>query len=308
MGCFLACFGFSKTRKCRRKSTRKSLSGEQRHGSYIPLDSIVTPKHEKQENPINIRENKAKEHSSSLKIRKKVSFNLNVEVYEPIQIDASTDYWLESDEKKEDEADKEEEESLLLCERDSYVGGDYPTNHRYQNWRDGCDEEDIESVLSDIDDLDYDEDGDDDSINNENISDKQFWEQIDYSSRTDCDRVLLDEEEISSSMPLFSTVDVKPVGCGSKENAREKNSYVNVHSVLKPVENLMQWKAAKARVMSTVKHQRKDNALFKQEGKQVFGLETSLNSSVLQCRPNLSQSRPLMQEIAVDASLSNWLV
>ncbi|KAK6914136.1 hypothetical protein RJ641_021457 [Dillenia turbinata] len=306
MGCFLACFGFSKTRKRRRKSTHKSLSGEKRHGSYIPLDSIVTPKHEKQENPINIRENKCKEQSSGLKIKKKVSFNLNVEVYEPIPIDTSTDYWLESDEKNEDETLKEEE-SLLLRERDANVGGDYLTNHRYQNWRDSYDEEDIESVLSDLDDLDYDEDGDDD-INNENVNDKLFWEQNDYSSMTGRDRVLLDDEEINSSMPLFALADGKLEGCESKENAREKNSYVNVHSVLKPVENLMQWKAAKARVMSTVKLQRKENAPIEEERKQVFGLETSFNSSALQCRPNFSQSRPLMQEIAVDASLSNWLV
>ncbi|OMO95366.1 hypothetical protein COLO4_15945 [Corchorus olitorius] len=109
MGCFLGCFGISSKRK-RRKPANRILPGDSRLVSYEPLDSSVSANLDISEDPISSNpqiSNKPKEKSST-KVRKKVSFNLNVQTYEPIPDEETTTYqFLQSVEEKESEKNGE---------------------------------------------------------------------------------------------------------------------------------------------------------------------------------------------------------
>ncbi|KAF7837433.1 protein PFC0760c isoform X2 [Senna tora] len=76
-----------------------------------------------------------------------------------------------------------------------------------------------------------------------------------------------------------------------------------MHSVLSPVENLTQWKAIKAKV-ATSKHRRKENVPLEHKTSMTLISEPGFNL----LESNVLQSKPLLTEIAVDASLSNWLI
>ncbi|KAG8481007.1 hypothetical protein CXB51_025710 [Gossypium anomalum] len=116
MGCFLGCFGISTKRK-RRKPANRILPGpaDSKLVSYEPLDSSIN---------VDIPEdsivskaqlsNKPKERSS-VKIRKKVSFNLNVQTYEPIPDEETTTYqFLQSVEEKKGRKRKVMAEKLQI--------------------------------------------------------------------------------------------------------------------------------------------------------------------------------------------------
>ncbi|KAF4350488.1 hypothetical protein F8388_003293 [Cannabis sativa] len=98
---------------------------------------------------------------------------------------------------------------------------------------------------------------------------------------TSYDNFLEKEEEIhDEKMEIFTTT--------------------SLHSVLKPVENINQWREAKAKT-APLKQQRKENIqLFRQSS-------SSCLSQQQQKQPFDYQSKPLLQEIAVDSSLSSWL-
>ncbi|KAF8394240.1 hypothetical protein HHK36_020447 [Tetracentron sinense] len=113
------------------------------------------------------------------------------------------------------------------------------------------------------------------------------------------------EKEVNSSVPLPGSSDWELKKLGSNWNARDRSKYV--HSVLNPVENLTQWKTLKARATPPLKHQ-KENLNIEQETQRSFTLEPGLNLSPFNSKPYLGHSKPPNQEIAVDASLSNWLI
>ncbi|XP_039013776.1 nucleoprotein TPR-like [Hibiscus syriacus] len=71
----------------------------------------------------------------------------------------------------------------------------------------------------------------------------------------------------------------------------------DVHPVLKPVENLDQWKAVKSKGSTPLK-QKKENLSLEQEEPR---LSTSLT------RSSKDRSFSFSEEVSVDASLSNWL-
>ncbi|CAB4261844.1 unnamed protein product [Prunus armeniaca] len=275
MGCFLACFGFSKKKKRRKPGNKVAAAGDQGRGSYVPLDSSLTiigvdgAKESLRSAGSELRD-KPKE-QTRFKIRKKVSFNLNVQTYEPI----STGYhFLESDEEEEVEKNGQEVSkgslSTSASQRDSTTlrMGLFPSNYRYQNVRDSYDEDDhIADEESDLDDNYNDIDDDDDSeIDDQRISQEGF-------SRQFCSSSIKRELECP--------------------NARGNIQYV--HSVLSPVENLTQWKAAKAKAAAP-KQQKENIAALSQEPRMPPSSRSSYN-----------QSKPLLQEIPVHASLSSWL-
>ncbi|KAL4386325.1 hypothetical protein GQ457_09G022090 [Hibiscus cannabinus] len=84
MGCFLGCFGISTKRK-RRKPANRILPGpaDSRFVTYEPLDSSYLQMMTSQKTPM-LRRDRV------LKSGKKVSFNLNVQTYEPIPDDETT--------------------------------------------------------------------------------------------------------------------------------------------------------------------------------------------------------------------------
>lgn len=225
------------------------------------------------------------------KIRKKVSFNLNVQSYEPIPKEESTDHFWETEEdEKKEEISKDTakgSQSPSLSEGDSTETkmASFPSNYRYRNCIDSNEEEDEESDLDDDDDdLDEDDESGGD-IDDMGISQEEFSEKFMSLS------VSSNKRDSSTEFAQEKSENLKPPGdmnkggfksIGTNRNARDRSQYV--HSVLNPVENLSQWKAVKAKGMPPVKRQRKEN---------IAALD--------------QQARKPTPEIAVDASLSNWL-
>lgn len=230
---------------------------------------------------------KPKEQLTS-KIRKKVSFNLNVQTYEPI----STSYHFlkdEEDEKVEKRREEIEEGSLSTSLSGS---GSSNLNYRYQNCRDFYDEEDdIAFEDSDLDDYDLDDiddNGDGDSgIGSQRESKDGFSELLDSSSMSSDKK----DEPVEEKANISS--------------GTNKTDFT--HSVLKPVENLTQWRAAKAKT-ATSKHERKENNLMSRDSLPPFGVPMpSSEPVILKERQQHNQAKPLLQEITVDASLSTWI-
>ncbi|KAM1281749.1 hypothetical protein ACFX2H_022184 [Malus domestica] len=269
MGCFLACFGFSKKKK-RRKPATKAAGGDHRRVSYVPLDSSVTIigiDGAKECSKSELCRDKAKE-QTRLKTRKKVSFNPNVQTYEPI----STDYRsLESYEEEDLEEKNVKSLSTSASKRDSTTLrlGLFPSNYRYQNVRDSYEEEEGDSDDNDIDvddEDDYYDDDEESDIDEQRTSREGFSEELCSASRN---------------------------GESEYPNARD---YKHVHSVLSPVENLIQWKAAKAKTAAPQKHQKENIAIF-QPPQMPYSSRSNVNRS----------TKPLLQQIPVHASLSSWL-
>ncbi|CDO99281.1 unnamed protein product [Coffea canephora] len=298
MGCFLACFGFTKKRR-RTKGRSKNASGHQSYGRYVPLDCDVTVKlecDEMQKASATELRDKPKE-SSTAKIKKKVSFNLNVKTYEPLPNDELSNCNLSEGEEKTMWEYNQEETAGASMKYFNYEDnlmaskiGSFPSNYRYQNCRDSYDEEDEmeveDSDLDDEDELDFDED--------------DIGESYDFRSQKLCQASVEEEGKVTTDQLAEKGSNLlQPQVLQHQEhnktelNQNARNRSHNVFSVLAPVENLTQWKEVKAKTRQQLKHQ-KENIVLEQ--KQHMPLL------------DLNQFKPQSHEIAVDASLSNWLV
>lgn len=176
----------------------------QRYVTYHPLSSSNLHTAVK---PLSLGFDSDNSERRSIKIGKKVSFNLNVQAYEPIQ---STHDVSESD--KEDN----KEETIPLSQLKSTIETtcSYPSGYRYQNCTDCYDEDD--EIAYEESDLDDDE----------------------YDCGSDIDEERLDQRESCEYLSDATDGDLKSVG-------RDRGHYES--SVLSPVENLAQWKAIKAK-------------------------------------------------------------
>jgi len=207
--------------------------------------------------------------------KKKVTFDVNVKTYEPEEV---VDFQPEKTEEKRPSVETNSEESSVTST------GSYPTNHRYHNCT--CiDDEDaaMEYWDSDLTDEDEDEDEDDSDMGEEYDEVGEDFEDGTVYSRSrngDNEGVVA---EVESPIPVKSI--------GLNRNVRDRSVYV--HSVLNPVENLTQWKAVKAKRAPALVSQ-KENLVLNQESRAAFGADSE-------------SPKKLNREIAVDASLSNWL-
>lgn len=232
----------------------------------------------------------------SFSTRKKVTFDSNVQTYEHVSINESFDSLLDGKVCKKEEEGKTLEKSSQskTSSEDGSItssSGSYPPNHRYQNCRDSDDEDEPldygeDSDLDDDDDLE-DDDSDDDG-------------ELDYEEETVNSKreTQVMTEDADSPMPK------KPTGLNY--SARDRSGYV--HAVLNPVENLTQWKAVKAKKTSVIKPQ-KENFTLDDEPRISFSSEPTVKevSSFKSHKRQSGQARNPNQEMAVDASLSNWL-
>ncbi|XP_050374065.1 uncharacterized protein LOC126791632 [Argentina anserina] len=284
MGCFLACFGISKKRRRRRLSNRVAAAGgDYRRGSYVALDSssLAIIGLDGRKRSLNTAGCKLlrDEPKEATKIRKKVSFNLNVQTYEPISNDHE---FLESE--VEEEVDNNEQEvskrssSTSASKRASTALtssiGLFPSNHRYQNVRDSYDSYEEEDYVAD-EDSDYEDYyGDDDYCDGDSDIDDPRMSQEGFPKQS-----------------ISSSINGELGSCRWNMNVEENIPYA--HSVLSPIENLSQWKAAKAKVV--VPKQQKENMPSFQE--PIFAYS----------RSSCNQSKPLLREIPVHASLSSWI-
>lgn len=216
------------------------------------------------------------------KIRKKVSFNLNVQTYEPVLKDYE---FVESE--VEEEVDNNEQEvakgrsSTSATKRASTALtsslGLFPSNYRYQNVRDSYDSYEEEDNVAD-EDSDFDDDdyyGDDDYCDGD-------------SSDIDDPRM---SREGYPKQSFSSSINGELESCRWSLNVGDNIPYA--HSVLSPIENLSQWKAAKAKVVAP--KQQKENVASFQEPKFLYS------------RSSCNQSKPLLQQIPVHASFSSWV-
>lgn len=296
MGCFLGCFGSSKDRR-RRKQRHKVQPREQRNAGYNPVQSavsLVQNSPEKSTNPVSeIRDNP--EEKLSLSPRKKVTFNSSVTTYEHVSVEESTEFPAENEDERRKREEKEENlakptQSQSSSEDGSITSssGSYPSNHRYQNCRDSDDE--LDYGESEIEDDEEDEDGG----------------ELDYDDCYEDDGILE-----SRPPPFTEEIENPAVVSGLPErelkpnpNVRDRSGYV--HSVLNPVENLTQWKAVKSKGTTPLKQQ-KENITLSQEPRNSFSSEPSFREMRFSFDAKSDQSKKQNQEIAVDASLSNWL-
>ncbi|KAL6516198.1 hypothetical protein OROGR_019503 [Orobanche gracilis] len=243
--------------------------------------------------------------------KKKVTFNSNVTAYEhaPFVRDSidtlperTTDVEREQKDSKASHSISEEERSII-----SSVAS-YPPNHRYHNARDSDDADDDEAQEygdgDSDDDLDDEDDYDeyDEDIIDSKISSHGIWSEPvpteSVESRTGNSSRGAMNEEVGG--PIFPDEEIKTFG--SNTNARDRSDYIN--SVLNPVENITQWKAAKSKGTHVLKPQKENlttAASFDPPPPRIsFSLEPTF-------KKKQDQSKNANQEIAVDASLSNWL-
>ncbi|XP_050206578.1 uncharacterized protein LOC126656135 isoform X2 [Mercurialis annua] len=290
MGCFLACFGSSKDDRRRRKHRYKVQPREQRNTGSKPVQFAVPFVHNNPENstsPVSETLDSNPEEQLKLSPKKKVTFDSVITTYDHVSVKDSTELCVEKGDGAQRKGEEKEKQVVKpsqvqsLCSEDSSItssSGSYPSNHRYENCRDSDDELDYgESDVEDAGD-DEDEDDDDDSV-------------------LDLDDEYEDDRALGSSG--YVEKEVKP-----NLNARDRSGYV--HSVLNPVENLTQWKAVKAKGTPPLKQQ-KENQTLGQEPRSSFSSEPSRRELSFSFKAKSDQSKTPKQEIAVDASLSNWL-
>lgn len=244
-----------------------------------------------------------KEQNSVKSKKKKVTFNLNVQVYEP----NPTAYQVLNNEEEENRNYAAETEGSAT------LPVKYPSNHRYYNSGDGYDEEDgMAYEDSDIEDYEYDWEDD-----NEFDDDEYDWDDDGSDGSLENDEAEVcngNSKQKELSEPCYPSLAQDKIknqmldDAKLKSNLRGRDRSTGMHSVLIPVENLTQWKAIKTKVVSSSKHTRKENVPSKQHTSMPSVSEASLNFSPCSLESNALQSKPLLPEISVDASLSNWLV
>ncbi|KAL3517728.1 hypothetical protein ACH5RR_020317 [Cinchona calisaya] len=322
MGCFLGCFGGCRDRKRRRQQRNKVIprDQQQRHGGQNSLQSTLSTSEQAiKESPLTSSVSaelcdKPEEQLSQLSLspRKRVTFNTNVTTYEHVSVVESIDYLPESKEASE----KEKEEILVQkshkseSEDDSVTSsvGSYPPNHRYQNCRDSDDEAEVfgDSDLEDDDEeySDYDEDGDDRIIGQDVWSRSGLTATMESRTGDFSDRVTLEEVESPMKTSFLPEQEVKRLGLN--RNARNRSDYV--HPVLNPVENLTQWKTVKSRGTSHLKPQKENFTADLEAPRMSFSSEPTFKLSSSGFMQKSDQYKNSNQDIAVDASLSTWLV
>ncbi|XP_019429102.1 PREDICTED: protein JASON-like isoform X1 [Lupinus angustifolius] len=300
MGCFLACFGSSKSTRIKQHSSPKRNScgrPQQQCVSSVQDHSNtthVTPSlqnHDKSEEQLSVSTGSSSqlqdksEEQLSVSTRKKVTFDSNVKTYEPILQDEEPEKKNIAEGKVEGLSEKPTQSKSSSFSEDSSVTstGSYPPNHRYQNCRDSDDEVEDDELDYEASDLSDDEEGDN----------EEFEDGMVYSSPIQmCD----------------NSDDVNSMGLNSNPNARDRSVYV--HPVLNPVENLTQWKVVKSKRTKPLSPQKENYISSNHESKNAYGTEEepSTKEVAFNFNSDTDISRKLKQEISVDSSLSNWLV
>uniref|UniRef100_A0A5B6YK39 Eisosome protein SEG2 n=1 Tax=Davidia involucrata TaxID=16924 RepID=A0A5B6YK39_DAVIN len=269
MGCFLACFGSSKDRK-RRRQRNKVLPREQRYGSQKPLQHTVSSEQDISEEPNNpnLELRDKSEEQLSLSTRKKVTFDSNVKTYEPVSVHESTDFLPESDKDSEKEKYEDSANSSLPHSLSDNDSVTSSVGSYPPNHR-------YQNCRDSDDEVEELEDEDSD------LDDEELEDYDEYDE--DGDNRIVGEDVWTESIPTASMESSTEISSApeqqvrtirSNRSARDRSVYV--HPVLNPVENLSQWKAVKSKGTPPLKPD-KENCIAD-------------------------------QEIAVDTSLSNWLV
>ncbi|KAL8530202.1 hypothetical protein ACS0TY_007313 [Phlomoides rotata] len=314
MGCFLGCFGGAKENKRRKhRINRASPQRQKNRVQNVQQESAIT-----EEQPVietltptptptppstdlvsELRCKPEEVEQLSPSPKKRVTFNSNITTYEHVSVHESIESLPEINEEKQGDLNTLGH-SHSISEDDNSVTssvGSYPPNHRYHNARESDDEGEVygDSDLDNLDDEDEDDYSDDDDDIDARISSQQVWTESVLTESM--------ESRTGNPSPPGITQEVEShevIAFGSKCNARDRSGYVN--SVLNPVENVTQWKAAKSKGTHLSKPPQKENF----EAPRIsFSSEPMLGEAPFSFK---TKSKNANQEIAVDASLSNWLL
>lgn len=236
------------------------------------------------------------------KKKKKVAFDLNVETYElPAEV-VFGDYPNRGEENdgtaEEDETQKEgnlhSENSTLSAKG---VLSD-PLNNRYQCCA-SCDYQ--------CEDTETEETGEegDGSDQNERVIEQESSESL-FSLSIDSKKYACaaeaEEKEVNSPMPMNGLEEKECRSVDLDPNLRRRSH--DAQSVLNPVENIFQWeKGVKARAISPMKNQEKENLKIEQE----FAFSVPFSPKPAPSLLNRISRRPNSKETAVDTSFSSWL-
>ncbi|KAL0005426.1 hypothetical protein SO802_012987 [Lithocarpus litseifolius] len=333
MVCFLACFGTCKRQKHRNLASLTPSTDQSTHGV-----TTEPPKQDDIEEPISlISESKVPlEEPTNCGDRKKVTFDLNVKTCEKLCTKEVINTLIESNEKKE--RAKKEEKAVESKSFSDLIASDklsYPTNHRYQNCPDcEAEYEDIDLVESDFADDEEDEGGDNQTSVQEESSESLFSLSIDSRKYVSANET--GEKEVNSPMPVHASSDKELKTIGLSPIVRDRSQYV--HSVLNPIENLTQWKAVQAKALTPIMmNQEKENINLEPyfniatcpEKENInlephFNIEENINlephfngetspepsfkQSKRNLKPEFKDLKSAEHEVAVDTSLSSWLV
>ncbi|KZV15788.1 hypothetical protein F511_02004 [Dorcoceras hygrometricum] len=317
MGCFLGCFGDAKDRNNKKQGNRRRASPKGRKRNQVEngrQQSTLVDQSILEAPPTNLvseLQNEPKEEEKlSPSPKKRVTFNSNIVTHDHVSVFDGTDSLPECDISRQRENDKDLKASNPGSEDGNSVTssvGSYPSNHRYHNAVDTDNEAEEYGDSEDVDELDdfedeegfsdYAEDDVDSVMNCQDV----WSESIVISSaesRVENHSANSIDEEVGSHLLETRQSSDETEAFGPKTNARDRRDYVN--SVLNPVENITQWKAIKSKGSSCLLNPQKENLASYSE-------ETCKNMS-LGVRTRSDELKKSNQEMAVDASLSNWLV
>ncbi|CAA2933546.1 Hypothetical predicted protein [Olea europaea subsp. europaea] len=166
---------------------------------------------------------------------------------------------------------------------------------------------------SDLDNIEeMDDEGDSDYYNEDDgIVCQEVWSEsvltASMESRTEDLSALVINEEVASPLIRIGQPEREMEESGPKTISRDRSDYVD--SVLNPVENTTQWKAVKSKGMQPLKPQ-KENLVADLDAPHISfsSFEPTFKQSSHSLKPKLGQLKNANNEIAVDSSLSSWLV
>lgn len=261
------------------ESAVESVSGEQNLQKEPPVRATD------QENPplhtpvdtakAEISEIRTNEKKSSSLARKKVTFDLNVKTYEPVE-----ERCYSSDDEIEEQTDAKSQLPLSPIT--------FPSNHRYQNCDSDDEAEELEEEEEEEDyyysDSDEEEGLDelDEGIELDEIgiriegNDEESYESF-FSLSIDKERESSNDNTNGEVSSLISKTNPVPTDIPGL-HTRDRSQFV--HSVLNPVENLSQWKQAKVNLSekSTNKDKTVNSNLYKENKRDEVSVDTSLST------------------------------
>ncbi|KAG6571543.1 hypothetical protein SDJN03_28271, partial [Cucurbita argyrosperma subsp. sororia] len=299
MGCFIACFRSSNDGK-RRMRRRRKVSPRDQTANAISQPVQASPSTLDSASVVSIspilKSRNRSEERLNLSARKRVTFDSNVRTYELDHVE--DDAFLEKERNKEEDL-AEIPQCKTISENGSTIStvSSYPSNHRYQNCRDSDDDDDgLDYADSDLDHdhVDTDDDGDDED------EDEEYGNYSDDEDGSSATQVFVDE--VDSCLSVCGCPGKIEPQTGARPIARDRNA--GVPSVLKPVENISQWKAVKVK---DTHRSNKENLTLNGAPWSCSGTEPRFGKSSFRYGSRTCRPKNSAQDIAVDASLSNWL-
>ncbi|KAJ0013514.1 hypothetical protein Pint_20376 [Pistacia integerrima] len=320
MVCFFSCFSANKHRKHKRLANTNHYRDLRHDEVSAVLQVTEWIKQAETKKPISESKEKLEEPNSG-STEREVSFDLNVKTNEEVNVNDNLvktskekeeceevhvfDNLVENKEKEGSEK-REDPTKEIKLDSDSNTPIEIPhvSNHRYQNCASSEEEiEDLDLEECEVDDVNSD--GDDKKLVQAESSESLF--SLSIESRKQFSEVESGEKEVNSCpMPIHCTnQELEEIGLS--KNARDRSQFV--HSVLSPVENLSQWKVVKARATPPVsKYQDKENISSVQNHDVPTSPEPNVKLLTHSAKLNFNNKKVVEQEIAVDTSLSSWLV